>query len=341
MKEQFNDILAPFKSYLFQQTKINAPANQNTSYEGSNIKDPAAPKKESLADFLNSYHQNSAPVPKEGAESYEVGSSIQDIYGNTIPLQPTPRTIPPEVLLTDEEIFNAVNPPEYINAISYTQDHLISVGFLKEEGRLPLDSDDNIINTQLKGVEYLMSQGYISPEDYNRAVIYLNTDYRVFREMEVERVKQEHIQGISLLKSPVKKYKTISSDEGNPSKILVFLSFAERFGFYNVLKTTFKIFLSKNAMAYSSSGNWVTSPECWKDLSPTGSPIGFNGWSFCCNCGLFCSEGCEYFEDCGPYGADCNVPFGCLNGACESYPNAIWDPFIGSGGIGTGICGCG
>jgi len=68
--------------------------------------------------------------------------------------------------------------------------------------------------------------------------------------------------------------------------------------------------------------------------SGAGGPGGFNGWAWCCNCGMFCTtDGCIFMPDCGPGGSRCNVQFGCLNRVCPSGP-AIWDPM-------TGICGCG
>lgn len=74
----------------------------------------------------------------------------------------------------------------------------------------------------------------------------------------------------------------------------------------------------------------VTYGDCYRGGVGYG---GYNSWSYCCNCGMYCSYGCTYYQDCGYGGASCNVHYGCLNGTCSNRP-AIWDQT-------TGICGCG
>ncbi len=76
----------------------------------------------------------------------------------------------------------------------------------------------------------------------------------------------------------------------------------------------------------------VTYGDCYTMGIP--EPGGYNAWSFCCNCGLWCGYGCTFVYDCGPEGVFCNSGwYGCLNGICYYMP-AIWD-------IMGGICGCG
>lgn len=73
---------------------------------------------------------------------------------------------------------------------------------------------------------------------------------------------------------------------------------------------------------------------CYKDDAPLSPLPGYNAFAPCCNCGLHCSFGCTYLQNCGPYGAACTVQFGCLNLMCAGSLNAIYDPT-------TGLCGCG
>ncbi|MCP3686578.1 MAG: hypothetical protein GY861_28400 [bacterium] len=77
---------------------------------------------------------------------------------------------------------------------------------------------------------------------------------------------------------------------------------------------------------------WVTEGDCYKDDADSGS--GFNGATFCCNCGMFCSKGCKWYDDCGTNSTKCNVDLGCLNSTCMMNQSAIWDEQ-------TMVCGCG
>ena len=88
---------------------------------------------------------------------------------------------------------------------------------------------------------------------------------------------------------------------------------------------------------YAEAG-WFVSPDCYKDNAPDYTVPGFNGFTFCCDCGLNWECGpdgciCVFELHCGPSFCDCEN-FGCLNGQCGAWPNAIWDPA-------TGTCGCG
>ncbi len=84
--------------------------------------------------------------------------------------------------------------------------------------------------------------------------------------------------------------------------------------------------------ASDANAQSVTVGECY--TMGAYRPGGFNAWSFCCNCGLWCGYGCSFVYDCGPAGVLCNSGwYGCLNGVCYYQP-AIWDPM-------GGICGCG
>lgn len=71
-------------------------------------------------------------------------------------------------------------------------------------------------------------------------------------------------------------------------------------------------------------------PLCFRQGG--GAGIGYNGGSFCCNCGYNIHHGTPYFV---PYcaGFVCDINLGCLNAVCPGGA-AIWDPM-------TGICGCG
>lgn len=98
---------------------------------------------------------------------------------------------------------------------------------------------------------------------------------------------------------------------------------------------------------------WVTNPDCYKDDNPNYNTVGFNGWAFCCNCGIkiyVCGDSCceEWHDDCGENNRDCEgdcgtIKLGCLNLVCENWPNAIWDRLDDGADYPnpTGICGCG
>lgn len=267
---------------------------------------------------------------------------------------PDPRTI------TERELFNKLLPKQYFSFLDYLQDFLISQNTILPSERTAIDAPDKETALFLKSLDFFKSQNALTDDDLQRLKEFLRDKYTLFRKreleglrrrMEYEQSRQTRLPTIdellarALPKTPSDRYAAIprNSDPINASgdqfriEPPALVSLIQELGLKNILRFGARLlFGAKTAMAQIPGvPGWHTIPDCYKDLNPAFFVPGFNAWDACCNCGLFCAPiGCTFVPDCGPFGAACNTPLGCLNAICIGWPNAIYD-------YTTGICGCG
>ncbi|OGZ44332.1 MAG: hypothetical protein A3J55_03480 [Candidatus Ryanbacteria bacterium RIFCSPHIGHO2_02_FULL_45_17b] len=232
---------------------------------------------------------------------------------------------------TDVELFEWTWGKEYRQHMLQIQDIMISDGFLREDQRnISLSSDEDVYEILGMVFEYAAARGWISRKDAEILHIGLK-----------ELPKNIAMERAALQAGTVTPQVLPGHQSFNMTRM-------DKYAFMKDIIDGIKyVFSAQDASAQiPGGGNWVTSPDCYKDLAPNPLP-GVSLWAFCCNCGLFCTPtGCTFVSDCGPFSppSTCNVPLGCLNGpavvgGCGGWPNAIWDKF--SNPLGTGICGCG
>lgn len=209
--------------------------------------------------------------------------------------------------LSDEEYFVNFYGEQYVVYLNALQDLMVGDGYIEESEKMELKTEQDTYSFFIKFVDYALEKGYIDKEAKRnvesgiKVLIELNKNERPAMESRI-------IDEISALDLPDGLLDRVAS---------YFISTARAVGEVDI------------------------GIECYRPSPPgmdcKGSivPAGFNGWSFCCNCGLFCSYGCKYVPDCSK--ETCNVQMGCLNAVCPRSA-AIWDVLGVFGG--TGICGC-
>lgn len=215
------------------------------------------------------------------------------------PVLNTPVSVPEakkQARLTDEEYFVGFYGQEMINRFNKSLDFLVSQGFLKRENKINIktESDMNVF------FNIYLSYGA------GKSTLINNRESQLRQGLNIvlpELWSREH----SYMEERILKERGLSCSA--------------------VLNRVLAFWAPQKA---SAQQNEVTNPECYRE--GTNGSQGTNGWAMCCNCGEFCSEGCEWFDDCGPQSASCNVYHGCLNSNCQGVA-AIWDQE-------TGICGC-
>lgn len=234
--------------------------------------------------------------------------------------------------LSEEEIFDRIWPKEYKDYLGMLEGVMIDDGFLDAgEKQDVIDSDEKVYAILLKMIDYAESKQWLVTADAAR----LREGVSVFLPETILKERQ------GLKNGHVSSEHVLPRDQ-NVSNVW----YGKEFFVQDLIDGLKFVFSVSTA---SANPGWVTSPDCYKDDNPFYPVPGFNGLTFCCDCGLkiACSSTgvcfCVYEEHCGPSGCNC-FNFGCLNGQCgwpagpaigpELWPNAIWDPV-------TGICGCG
>src|SRR3989338_8401464 len=224
--------------------------------------------------------------------------------------------------LSEEQIFDILWPESYRDALVMLQDLMIKDNFITtSEKNTIFATDDQIYAVLFKIAEYAKKQGWVGPADATQ----------------LQKGIQELERLISMERANLRTTGKISSGLLLPGGQRIDKTPMAKQDFFSMIVDGLKYSLTTNSAnaEIPGGGNWVTSPDCYKDLAPSNPVPGANLWVFCCNCGLYCvGYYCEFIDDCGPYSTQCNVPLGCLNLICGAWPNAIWDPE-------TGICGCG
>jgi len=223
--------------------------------------------------------------------------------------------------LSEEQIFERLWPQSYRNSLVMLQGLMVKDGFILEsEQVLHITSDQQIYPILQKIVDYAELQKWVVPEDAKKL-------RRGIGELERTIITERNILRAS----------GAMSNAVLPGGQRIDKTPMSKQSFFSAIIDGLKYSLAVNAANAQSSGggSWVTSPDCYKDLSPNNPVPGVNLWAFCCNCGCkYVYYTCVFVPDCGPNSTYCDVPFGCLNLVCGGWPNAIWDPA-------TGICGCG
>ncbi len=203
--------------------------------------------------------------------------------------------------LTEQKIFNWIWPEDYRRGLAEIETLYINEGYIAQRPPTNFDDEENIYQFLALTLDVAETQKWIIPSDAT-----------ILR------------KGLKETLPPV-----IEHDKNLLRQGLLPVSFLPKDT--DITKLRLVIFAN---IAQASPG-WVTSPDCYKDDAPFNPLPGPNLWAECCNCGWFCTpKGCKFFEDCEEQSVKCNVPAGCLNLTCRTFPNAIWDPT-------TGICGCG
>jgi len=228
--------------------------------------------------------------------------------------------------LTDEEIFNAIWHPDYVQALKMIENQMVQDGVMKDTERSTFSRDEDFYVFLQTTLEYARAKGWLEEEDYQRY-------QKVWAEDLPQMVKQER----EALKKSGRRSGVLPADQR--------LSLEKPTA--SLLKDVVDGVLYSVLLVRPAYASWVRSPDCYKDDDPDYNIPGFNARIFCCNCGIVifvCGETCceEFVEDCGEQGNECEqrsdcapyIPLGCLNLICGSWPNAIWDPD-------TGTCGCG
>lgn len=215
----------------------------------------------------------------------------------TIPLPAAKKN----VSLTEQEIFNWIWPKDYRRGLVEIETLYINEGYITQRPPTNFNDEHNIYQFLALTLDVAEAQGWIIPDD---ATI-------------LRKGLKETLPGV------------IEHDKNLLRQGLMPISFLPKDT--DIAKLRWVIIAN---IAQASPG-WVTSGDCYKDDMPLNPLPGPNLWAPCCNCGWLCTpKGCKFFEDCGAQSVKCNIPLGCLNFSCRTFPNAIWDPL-------TGICGCG
>lgn len=215
--------------------------------------------------------------------------------------------------MSDSEIFDKMWPKEYREGLRDLEDTMIKDGFIKPEHKSRMASDGDMFAFYKTTLEYARSKLWVSEKEYKNLLhgVTVVLPEIVGREKAGLRLQKNS-------KAPIPGRQRVVGGAGT---VLM----------RDILDGLFYVF----SFAEPANAAWFRDIDCYKDDIPIYPIPGPNLWSFCCNCGLLCTpKGCIFFDDCGPEGAFCNKPLGCLNLACRVWPNAIWSPI-------TGSCGCG
>ncbi|MBI2639698.1 MAG: hypothetical protein HYW90_02280 [Candidatus Sungbacteria bacterium] len=214
--------------------------------------------------------------------------------------------------LSEKEIFEIIWPKHYRDYLFDMRGLMVNDGFISSSQHVAFASDADIYNFVKALDAYALFKGWITAEDYNNFI------------RGIDEVLPELVDGEKgNIRSGRKASVVLPGGQRfvNKSKPAILQDILDGFAY---------VFM-RSKPAYAA---WVTKGDCYKDDNPADQTPGSNLATICCNCGFFCTTGCAFVEDCGPYGAACNVQVGCLNSVCEGYQNAIFDQT-------TGICGCG
>jgi len=249
--------------------------------------------------------------------------------------------------LTDEEVFVRLWPETYRNALVGIQNVIIKDGIItgniRETALTPdigpedseplanwsipdgekitvFKSDADIYRANLLILYYAFKNGYITETEYNNFKKGITELLPKIVEIEKAYIRQG---GTGSQSSVLPGYQSLSSDNSS----IEFL-------FKNIFEGLKYVFY----VAEPANAAWIRGGDCYKDDAPYpgAPPLGYNGATFCCNCGFVHRSRCRWsFRfDCGTGGSACDIQLGCLNRICGGTPNAIWDPS-------SGLCGCG
>src|SRR3989344_5403807 len=203
-------------------------------------------------------------------------------------------------VLSEEQIFDILWPESYRYALVMLQDLMIKDNFITtSEKNTIFATDDQIYAVLFKIAEYAKKQGWVGPADATQ----------------LQKGIQELERLISMERANLRATGKISSGVLLPGGQRIDKKTLTKQDFFSMVLDRIKYSLTTNSAnaEIPGGGNWVTSPDCYKDLAPSNPVPGANLWVFCCNCGLYCvGYYCEFIDDCGPYSTQCNVPLRCL-----------------------------
>ncbi|PIT92710.1 MAG: hypothetical protein COU08_00920 [Candidatus Harrisonbacteria bacterium CG10_big_fil_rev_8_21_14_0_10_42_17] len=225
--------------------------------------------------------------------------------------------IPP----SEEAIFETLWPSINREALAYMQDQFIQLGYLDSPVVASLDTEEEIFTFMNASLDIAIEQGFVSPDDEEQLRNGLNVSLRELHAKERLDYLRYGLPGVT---PPLEPQSSDSEPLLQSSRNTLFPLLAEH------LSDAFRV--------PTAHAVWISIPFCLKDLNPGNvtPPPGPNLWSFCCNCGIVTRTTIPFFlQECGSFGSACDVPLGCLNLMCRSFPNALQD------NPGTLICGCG
>lgn len=157
--------------------------------------------------------------------------------------------------LTEKEIFEYLYPAYYRDYLSYLQDRLINIGFIKKDERFLMQSDEEIASFIIRGLDYLNSINSISltqKEQFIRSV----REWIKLQKQEAEALKRSQQSGYKSLYSSLSVFDRIQLYVFNPKKN----------------RSIIDNFLTK-----------VFASDCYRDEGPN-STRGSNLWARCCDC---------------------------------------------------------
>ncbi len=220
----------------------------------------------------------------------------------------------------DAAVAENLFPKYYTTALVKMQDAFIKAGWMSEDARTPLDSEEHVFAALRLSVDVAAKNSVYKTEAEAKAARHaVEVIFPAMWESERELYRLQK-------KSALKFFKGNMLGLGDSKDRLVEYSRRKQ----DFLARFFNAIAPKEALA-QVSGTWSAAPTCYKALNPQNTLRGSNlPWPLCCNCGLFCSYGCTYYQDCLINSVLCNVPLGCLNLVCDGFWNAIWDgPYEG------------
>lgn len=220
----------------------------------------------------------------------------------------------PRKTLTEKEVFDQIWPPSYIEALKSVEKTLKDTGFLDSNKRISFASDGDIYKFLKLQVDFAEKNTWISKEEAGR---FRDAITNILPQI-IASERAALFRGQNSINT-VPGYQQFTNVPASPQNRL------------NDLLDGLKYVFS---LAQPAEAAWIRGVVCYKDDAPLNPAPGFNGATFCCNCGKRCRPRCVFVPDCGTFGAGCDIHFGCLNNVCRFWPNAIWNPA-------TGICGCG
>lgn len=226
--------------------------------------------------------------------------------------------------MSDSEIFEVMWPQEYRAGLKKIENIMAKDGFLKEEDRNRLSTNEDMFAFYRTMFVYARKKGWIDEKSFSNFMRSLDSDYPTIIGNERNNLR---------MSGKIEAY--IPGNQqffaSKPSRALV-QDIIDGLGYMLLL-------------AEPAHAAWITAGDCYKDDMPFYPVPGPNLKAVCCNCGIkyeMSGGSCkpEFKEDCGALNVECNAGcapptnLGCLNLACATWPNAIWDPL-------TGTCGCG
>ncbi len=310
--EEAKQSIADFKKSLFLQTEIEKSIGLR---EEKMLEPPPEKKPTESEKFLQS-------LKSAGVSNIEVG---------------------------DEEVFQRLDRSSENYALAQAQDFLITEGYIKEEERVPLNSEQNVVNFWVLILGRMLEQGWIEQAGYNQLTNYLQNGWLELRSKESQRAREQiRLEKIGNTAPEALRSPGGPRDYQSP-KIAVspVLKILEYLGLTNILRIAFDFVRPAESEAVFY---WSTTPNlpvvpltgCAKNTGDLDKKAGPTRWAPCCNCGLFCAKSCTFHADCGVRSTKCNIHLGCLNAlfACGNYRAAIWDDWLNIT-EGTGVCACG